>query len=313
MPKSAKWTNSLRQIENEHPMTFSDKFLQFLFSGLTSGSIYALIAIGFGVVHNASGIMNLVQCEFVTLGGMVGVTYYTSLGIPLPISVLLAIITVTFLAAAFERSAIRTARSQQLVVLIFITIGASFFIRGLILVIWGSDPFTLPSFSGDEPFHILGATLLPQYIWVFGITIFVVIALDLFFKRTVIGKAMRAASGNRRAAALVGISVNRVVLYSFAMSGAVGAVAGVIIAPITTTSYDIGFIIGLKGFSAAVLGGYGSMPGAILGGLVLGVVESLVAGFISSAYRNVFSFIILLLVLFFMPSGILGERERERV
>jgi branched-chain amino acid transport system permease protein len=294
-------------------VTFFDKFLQFLFSGLTTGSIYALIAIGFGVVHNASGIMNLVQCEFVTLGGMVGVTYYSSLGIPLPISVLLAIITVTFLAVVFERSAIRTARSQQLVVLIFITIGASFFIRGLILVIWGSDPFTLPSFSGDEPFHILRATLLPQYIWVFGITIFVVIALDLFFKRTVIGKAMRAASGNRRAAALVGISVNRVVLYSFAMSGAVGAVAGIIITPITTTSYDIGFILGLKGFSAAVLGGYGSMPGAILGGLVLGVVESLVAGFISSAYRNVLAFIILLLVLFFMPSGILGERETERV
>jgi len=294
-------------------MTFFDKCLQFLFSGLTTGSIYALIAIGFGVVHNASGIMNLVQCEFVTLGGMIAVTYYMSLGIPLAISVLLAIITVTVLGAVFERSTIRTARSQQLVVLIFITIGASFFIRGLILVVWGSDPFALPPFSGEEPFHILGATVLPQYIWVFGITILVVIALHFFFKRTVIGKAMRAASGNKRAAALVGISVNRVVLYSFAMSGAVGAIAGIIVAPITGTSYDIGFIIGLKGFSAAVLGGYGSMPGAVLGGLVLGVVESLTAGLISSAYKNVLAFVILLLVLFFMPSGLLGEREMERV
>jgi branched-chain amino acid transport system permease protein len=294
-------------------VTFFDKFLQFLFSGLTTGSIYALIAIGFGVVHNASGIMNLVQCEFFTLGGMIAATYYTSLGIPLAFSVLLAITTVTILGALFERSTIRTARSQQLIVLIFITIGASFFIRGLILVVWGSDPFTFPPFSGEEPFHILRATVLPQYIWVFSITILVVIALHFFFKKSVIGKAMRAASDNKRAAALVGISVNRVVLYSFAMSGAVGAIAGIIVAPITGTSYDIGFIIGLKGFSAAVLGGYGSMTGAILGGLILGVVESLTAGLISSAYKNVLAFVILLLVLFFMPRGLLGEREMERV
>jgi branched-chain amino acid transport system permease protein len=294
-------------------MAMIDKFSQFVFSGLTTGSIYALIAIGFGVVHNASGIMNLVQCEFITLGGMMTVTLYSFLGIPLAMAVPIAIITVTLAGALFERLAIRTARSQQIVVLIFITIGASIFIRGLALIVWGSDPFVLPSFSGNEPIHILRATIVPQNLWVFAITISTVIALYFFFKTSVTGKAMRAVSCNRRAAALAGVSVNRMVLLSFAMSGALGAVAGIIIAPITTTSYDVGFMLGLKGFSAAVLGGYGSMPGAVLGGLLLGIMESLAAGLISSAYKNAVAFIILLLVLFVRPSGLLGEPETERV
>ncbi len=286
---------------------------QFFFSGLTTGSIYALIAIGFGVVHNASGIMNLLQCEFVTLGGMITVTLYTFLGVPLGISIPLAIVTVTMVGALFERSAIRPARSQQVLVLVFITIGASIFVRGLALIVWGSDPFVIPPFSGNRPIHVLGGTIVPQNLWVVTIMLLIVIALSFFFRKSLAGKAMRAVSCNRRAAALSGISVNRMVLISFAMSGALGAVAGIIIAPITTTSYDVGFMLGLKGFSAAVLGGYGSMPGAVLGGLLLGVMESLAAGMVSSAYKNVVAFIILLLVLFIRPSGLLGEPEAERV
>jgi len=294
-------------------MIWFDNLSQFLFSGLTTGSIYGLIAIGFGVVHNASGIMNLLQCEFITLGGMIAVTFYSFIGIPLAMSIPLAIITVTLIGALFERSAIRTARSQHILVLIFITIGASISVKGLALIVWGSDPFVLPPFSGNEPIHILKATIVPQNLWIFAITMFVVIVLYFFFKKSVMGKAMRAVSCNQRAAALAGISVNRMILLSFAMSGALGAVAGIIIAPITTTSYDVGFMLGLKGFSAAVLGGYGSMPGAILGGLLLGVIESLATGLISSAYKNAIAFIILLLVLFIRPSGLLGSPEAERI
>jgi branched-chain amino acid transport system permease protein len=220
---------------------------------------------------------------------------------------------VTLIGAAFERSAIRTARSQHVLVLIFITIGASIFVRGLALIVWGSDPFVLPPFSGNKPIHILRATIVPQNLWVLVITAVVVVTLYIFFKKSLTGKAMRAASCNRRAAALSGISVNRMVLLSFAMSGGLGAVAGIIIAPITTTSYDVGFLLGLKGFAAAVLGGYGSMLGAVLGGLLLGVTESLATGIVSSAYKNAVAFIILLLVLFIRPSGILGEPEAERV
>lgn len=288
-------------------------FSQFLFSGLTTGSIYALIALGFCVVHNASGIMNLVQSEFITLGGMVTVTFYTFLGLPLPISVPLAIVTVTFLGALFERLAIRTARSQQLIVLIFITIGSSMFIRGLALIIWGSDPFVIPPFTGSDPIRLFAATIVPQYVWIFTITGSVLVVLHFFFRKSIIGKAMRAASCNRRAAILAGINVNRMVNLSFSMSGALGAVAGVIIAPIITTSYDVGFMLSLKGFAAAVLGGYGSMPGAVLGGLLLGILEALAAGYISSAYKNAVAFIVLLLVLFIRPRGIFGEPESERV
>lgn len=294
-------------------MVLFDNLSQFIFSGLTTGSIYALIAIGFGVVYNSSGIMNLLQCEFITLGGLITVTCYSYLNIPLLIAVPLAILTMMFIGALFERTAIRTARSRQIVVLIFITIGASIFTRGLAMIIWGSDTFVLPPFSDNNPIHIFNATIVPQNLWVFAITIFVVVTVHIFFKKSITGKAMRAVACNRRAAALAGISVNRMVLLSFAMSGALGAVAGIIIAPITTTSYDVGFMLGLKGFSAAVLGGYGSMPGAILGGLLLGVLESLAAGLVSSAYKNAVAFIILLLVLFIRPSGFLGEPEAERV
>lgn len=293
-------------------MALIENLPQFFFSGLSTGSIYALIAIGFGVVHNASGIMNLLQSEFITLGGMMTVTFYIFLGIPLAISIPLAIVTVTFTGALFERLAIRKARSQQILVLVFITIGASIFVRGLALIIWGSDPFPLPSFSGDEPIHFIGAAILPQNLWILAITVSVVIVLYFFFQKSITGKAMRAASCNRRAAAIAGISVNRMVLLSFAMSAALGAVAGIIIAPITTTSYDVGFMLSLKGFAAAVLGGYGNMPGAILGGLLLGVSESLAAGLVSSAYKNAVAFIILLLVLFIRPTGLLGEPETER-
>lgn len=292
---------------------FLDRLSQFFFSGLSTGSIYALIAIGFGVVHNASGIMNLLQGEFITLGGMMTVTFYTFLGIPLAISIPLAIVTVTFTGALFERLAIRNARSQQILVLVFITIGASFFVRGLALIIWGPDPFPIPSFSGDEPIHVLRATILHQNLWIYAITVSVVIVLYFFFKKSITGKAMRAVSCNRRAAAIAGISVNHMVLLSFAMSAALGAVAGIIIAPITTTSYDVGFMLCLKGFAAAVLGGYGNMPGAILGGLILGVSESLAAGLVSSAYKDAVAFIILILVLFIRPTGLLGEPEAERV
>jgi branched-chain amino acid transport system permease protein len=286
---------------------------QFLFSGITTGSIYALIAIGFGVVHNASGIMNLVQSEFVSLGGMVTVTIYIFLGLPLILAVPLAILTVTLIGILFEFLAIRPARSQQILVLIFITIGASMFIRGLALLIWGSDPFVIPSFSGNTPISILNATIVPQNLWILSVTIMVFILLHFFFKKSRLGKAMRAASSNRRAAQLVGISLSRMVSLSFAMSAAVGAIAGIIIAPITTTSYDIGFMLSLKGFAAAVLGGYGSMPGAMLGGILLGVLESLSAGLVSSAYKNAVAFIVLLLVLFFRPTGLLGTASSKKV
>lgn len=286
---------------------------QYLLSGLTTGSIYALIAIGFSVVHNSVGIVNLVQVQFVSLGGLMTITFLIFCGIPLILSIPLAILSVTIIGALFERVAIRTSRSQEVIILIFITIGALIAMEGIGLLIWGPDPFVVPAFSGNEPINVLRATIIPQNIWVLVITGVVVVILHIFFTRTILGKAMRAASFNRRAAVLVGISVNRMVLLSFAMAGGLGAIAGIIIAPITTTSYDIGLMLGLKGFAAAILGGYGSMFGCVVGGLLLGVMEAMGAGLVSSAYKDLIAFVILLLVLFIKPSGLLGMGEVERV
>jgi branched-chain amino acid transport system permease protein len=294
-------------------MPISDQVAQFIVSGLTTGSIYALIALGFCIIHNATGIVNFTQVDFITLGGMMMYTFLLGLGLPLPLAFVLGVLAVTVVGGLVERLAIRPAKSRSVIVLIFITIGVSILMRGAFKVIWGKNQMALPPFSGDTPFIILQAAVLPQSVWIFLITVAVVIILHLFFNHSLTGKAMRATSFNPRAAALMGVNVNRMILLSFALSGALGAIAGIIIVPITTLSYDIGVMLGLKGFAAAVLGGYGNIIGAIVGGLLLGILESLGAGLISSNYKDVLAFIILLLVLFMKPSGLLGFGEKERV
>jgi branched-chain amino acid transport system permease protein len=294
-------------------MPLSDQLAQFIFSGLTTGSIYALIALGFCIIHNATGIVNFTQVDFITLGGMMMYTFLLSLGLPLPLAFLLGVFVVTLVGGLVERLAIRPAKSRAIIVLIFITIGVSILMRGVFKIVWGKNQMALPPFTGDIPFTILRASVLPQSLWIFMITVLVVIILHLFFNHTLTGKAMRATSYNPRAAALMGVNVNGMILLSFALSGALGAIAGIIIVPITTLSYDIGVMLGLKGFAAAVLGGYGNSIGAIIGGLLLGVLESLGAGTISSTYKDVLAFVILLLVLFVKPSGLLGLGEKERV
>ena len=181
------------------------------------------------------------------------------------------------------------------------------------MLIWGKTPRILPPFSGDEPLVLGNAAILPQTLWILGITLIVVLLLGFFYNNTLVGKAMRAVAENRRGAALIGIAVNRMTLLAFILSGGIGAVAGIIITPITTMSYGAGVMLALKGFSAAILGGYGSMTGAVVGGLLLGMIESLGAGFISSAYKDAFAFLILLLALFVRPTGLLGKAEVRRV
>ncbi len=288
-------------------------FAQFLLSGLATGGVYALIALGFCLIHNATGIVNFAQGDFLTLGGMFMVTLFVGLHLPLPAAFLLAVLAVGLVGMAMERFLLRPAVSDDVLILIFITIGASIFIRGVIKLTWGKRPLALPPFSGEEPVRILGAYLQPQSLWIFGVTAVVVGVLFWFFRSTRYGKAMRAVACNPRAALLMGIHVERVRLLAFFLSGALGAIGGVLITPITTVSFDTGVMIGLKGFSAAVLGGYGSVMGAVVGGLLLGVLESLGAGFVSSSYKDAIAFMVLLLILFLRPRGILGKGEGERV
>jgi branched-chain amino acid transport system permease protein len=285
---------------------------QTLLSGLTTGAIYALVALGFAIIYNASHVINFAQGEFVMIGGMAAAVFVET-GLPLPLSIVLAIGIAVLAGFLLEKLAIEPARGASVVTLIIITIGASILLRGLAALVWDKKIHPLPAFSGEAPIAIGGATLLPQTLWVLGVTVATVAALWWFFNRTLAGKAILAVSHNRLAAQLMGISVRRVLLVSFGLSAALGALAGVLIAPISFTAWDIGVMLGLKGFAAAILGGLGSGPGAIAGGLALGLVEALGAGYLSSAYKDVFAFVIILAALVFLPDGLAGRRFAERV
>jgi len=290
----------------------SASLAQYLLSGLTVGAIYALVALGFSIIYNASHVINFAQGEFVMIGGMATVSL-AGAGLPLPLAALGAVALAALIGMALARFAVQPARGASVVTLIIITIGAAILLRGLASIVWDKRIHALPAFSGDQPINVAGATLAPQSLWVIGVTALAVAALWGFFNRTLTGKAILAVSHNRLAAQLVGISVQRVLLVSFALSAALGALAGILIGPITFTSWDVGLLLGLKGFAAAILGGMGSGPGAVVGGLTLGLLESLGAGYVSSAYKDAIAFIVMLAVLMLMPGGLLGGRATERV
>lgn len=288
------------------------ELVQFLLSGLTVGAVYALVALGFIIIYNASEVVNFAQGEFVMLGGMITVFAYNG-GLPLPLAAITAIVATAAAGVALDKFAIEPARGAKVVSLIIITIGASIFIRGLTQLTLDKQLHRFPAFSGDDPIHILGATVLPQSVWVMAGAIAVFVALWLFFTRTLTGRAILATSNNRLAAHLVGINTNWVMTLSFALSAAIGAFAGVLITPITMVSYDVGIALALKGFAAAMLGGMGSPKGALVGGILLGLFEALMAGYISSQYKDAAAFIVILAVLFVMPQGIFGKKSTDRV
>jgi branched-chain amino acid transport system permease protein len=288
------------------------EFIQYLFSGLTSGAIYALVGLGFALIYNASHVINFAQGEFVMLGGM-STVFLAAAGLPLPLAVLIAVVGTACIGFALEKLAVEQTKNASVVTLIIITIGASIVLRGAAQVFFDKQFHTLPSFSGDAPINVLGATITSQTLWVLGITLLIVVGLQWFFARTLLGKAILATSVNPLAAKLVGINVSFVLLLSFGLSAALGAIAGVLITPITSTNFEVGIMLGLKGFSAAILGGLGNPFGAVVGGLILGIVESFGAGYISSEYKDAMAFVIILLALFFMPSGLFGKKGTDRV
>jgi branched-chain amino acid transport system permease protein len=283
-------------------------FLQFLFSGVTQGSVYALIALGFMVIYNSSEIINFAQGEFVMLGGMITVALYAA-KIPLPLAILLAIIITTLFGVLFQHLAIRPLKKASPFSMIMVTIGASIFIRGIAMLIWGKDTFSLPLFLTGPPIIIGGAVIIPHTLVVTGTAICLMLLLQLFFKFTLIGQAMRASAVNKVGASLCGIKPEWMVKLSFAISAALGSMAGIVIAPTNLTSYDVGIMLGLKGFVVAIIGGLNSFIGTICGGLLLGIIEALGAGFISSQYKNALTFCLLIIILIIRPSGIFGRKQ----
>jgi branched-chain amino acid transport system permease protein len=288
------------------------EFLQFLSSGLTVGAVYALVALGFTLIYNASGVVNFAQGEFVMLGGMITV-FLAALGAPLWLAAAGAVAIAAGVGVALHKLAVEPARGASVAAIIIITIGASIFLRGAAQVIFGKDIHRFPAFTGEDPVTFAGATILPQSLWVLGGAAAIFLTLWLFFTRTLTGKAVLATADNRLAAKLVGIDTDAMMTLSFALSAAVGALAGVLATPITLTRFDVGVALALKGFAAAMVGGMGSPHGALVGGLLLGTAEALTAGYLSSAYKDAVAFVLILAVLFAMPQGLFGKPSTERV
>ena len=288
------------------------QFLQLIFTGLTIGATYALAALGFSIIYNASGVINFAQGEFIMLGGMIA-AFLMAAGAPLPLAVVGAVAAVVAIGFIVAKIAIEPARGADVTTLIIITIGVSMILRGAVEATMGKGGRALPPFSGDKPIALAGATMLPQSLWVAATTLVVVAALALFVGRTRLGKGILATAHNRLAAQLVGVDTRRVLTMSFCLSAALGAIGGVLIAPIANTSYDVGVMLGLKGFVAATIGGLGSGVGAVAGGLALGLLESLTAGYLSSAYKDAAAFVIVLVILLLRPSGMFGAATSSRV
>lgn len=287
-------------------------FLQILFSGITSGSIYALVALGFALIYNAADVINFAQGDFVMMGGM-GTVFLAAAGVPLALAACLAIAATVAVGLLLHRLAIEPARGASPVTIIMITIGASIFLKGVAQIVFDKQFHSLPAFSGDAPITIGGATILPQSLWVIGGGAVLFVLLFLFLEKSMHGKALRAVCANRLAAHLSGINVTVILAIAFGVSAAIGAIGGVLATPITLTRFDAGTLFTLKGFAAAMLGGMGNPGGAIAGGLLVGLLEAFGAGWISSAYKDSIAFAAILGVLFFMPRGLFGSRGVERV
>lgn len=286
--------------------------VQYVLSGVTVGAVYALIALGFTLIYNASHVANFAQGDFAMIGAMSAV-FLGAAGMPM----VAAAIVATALAAAtgflLYRLAVDQARGSPVLGLIVLTIGAGVFIKGVAQLVFDKRFHSLPAWFGGHPIQILGATILPQSLVVLAGGAVIVIGLAFFTSRTLLGKGMLAASQNSLAAYLVGMNVRSIVTLAFVISAAIGGLAGILATPITLTSYDAGTLLSLKGFAAAMLGGMGSPVGAVVGGLLLGVVEAFASGLISSAYKDSFAFVVILAVLFLRPQGLMGTLSRERV
>jgi branched-chain amino acid transport system permease protein len=294
-------------------ISFAGQLIQYIFTGVTVGSIYAMVALGFNIIYNVTEIINFAQGEFVMLGGLFMVFFTAAVHLPLPLAFLLTVAAVTGVGALMERLTINPLKNATVLTMIIVTIAVSILLKGIAMFIWGKDPYIFPPFTGSTPIFILGAAIQTQTLWVLLITGVVVVLLTLFFKKTRYGKAMLACADDPEAARLVGIKVSVMVLISFALSAAIGAVAGAIITPISLMEYDRGALLGLKGFGAAVLGGLGSFYGAVVAGFFLGIIESLCAGLISSGYKDAVALLLLLLVLFVRPSGLFGNVEASKI
>ena len=281
-------------------------------SGLATGSIYALMAISLVIIYNATRTLNFAQGEILMVSTFVGWTAMQGLRAPLVVVLLVAVAAAAVLGWALERVVIRHAISATHFDVLIITLGLSLMLRSAAGLAWTHDEFPFPSFFGSRPLTIGPVRLAPVSLGIIGASLALMLALYALFRWTRMGRAMRAVAQNQRAARLMGISVERVYSGSWVLAAVVGAVAGVLIAPVVFLSSKMG-LVAISGFTAAVLGGFGSMPGAVVGGMLLGVLENLAPLYLPSSIKHSVPFLVMITILLVRPGGLLGRVARRKV
>lgn len=284
-----------------------DFLLPLLLSGVAMGAIYGLVALGFVLLINAVNIINIAQGEFLMLGSFFILTFAVTWQLPLVVALLLMVVAAAIVGVVFEFTAYRPMPGGDIATFIVSTLAASMVIRNVALNVWGPFPFAFRQPFEGAVVHLGTLRINPQHLLIIGVTAVLMVLLYVFFYYTRLGKMMRAMSQDKSTARLIGIPVVRIGTTTFIIASVIGAIAGVLVAPIFFVNIDIGFAIGLKAFIATIIGGWGSVPGAIAGGLTLGLVEVLAAAYLSSQYKDSFAFIFLILFLLVRPQGIFGE------
>ncbi len=284
---------------------------QLVASGLAMGCIYALVALGFVLVYRSVGVINFAQGELVMIAAYLGVATMAA-GFPLISVYLIVIAAMAVFGYVFQWVVYYPLRGKPYITVIISTIGVSIVLKNLARILWGPAPLSLPSFFGREPLEVGDVLILPQHIFIFVVTGILFLLLYLFISRTMFGHMMQAVAQDQEAARLMGIKVDQVVAAVFVLNSVLAGAAGLLLAPIFLVTLDMGGSVLIKAFSASIIGGFGSVPGAIVGGLFLGVVEILAAGYISSYFKDVVAFVVLLVVLLVVPRGLFGERVGER-
>lgn len=276
-------------------MSFFSQVVQYTLSGLTAGSIYAVIGICWSLVYLITKVLNFTTGEFVMLGGMLTWGFHSA-GFGLLPSLLLAVACAILIAIILERVAIRPVRYPSEMTYMMITVAAASVIKGVVLLVWGSETRTIEPFFGTEVIHLFGATMTSQVLCVFGLLVIVTVGLSLFLNRTLFGKALRASSINLTGASLMGINISRFRLLCFGLAGSLAGITGIVITPITFTGYSIGMLTGLKGLVAAIVGGW-TMTGTTAAALILGLLEGICAGFVSAGLKDVLALLVMILFL----------------
>ncbi|MFC5997785.1 branched-chain amino acid ABC transporter permease [Quadrisphaera sp. GCM10027208] len=285
--------------------------LQLVFSGLAQGAVYGLVALGFVAIFSVREMVNLAQGEYAALAGLSAITAVAS-GVPLLLAVILVVPFVVLVSVVLERLFVAPVKHMTPLVSIILTLGISTALKAVMLLVWGPQARGLPAFPGWDLF-VGGISIRSQELWILGVAAVVGAAVVWFYEHTLYGKALRACAEQPVAARLVGISPRTATMVAFAIAGFVGAVAGVVGSPIYFSSWEYGLTLGLKGFVAATLGGLVSLRVAMLGGLVLGVLENLVAGYVDTGFRDAVAFLVLVLVLLVRPQGLVLKASGVRV